>query len=206
MGRREIDAVVFDMGGVIVELGPLEEMLGDPSISAESFWPRWLASPAVRSFEMGRCTVTEFADALVAELGLTIAPADLIERFARWPQGLYPGAAVLVDELRAAGTVTAVMSNTNALHWERQRDAPQIRAMFEPAFLSYELGLAKPDAAAFEHVIAALDTEPGRIVFVDDNQVNVDAACAAGIDGVRALGPTEARAALAERGLVQATP
>ncbi len=91
----DIDAVLFDMGGVLVELGPLDELLGD-AMDGEEFWPRWLASPSVRGLESGRCSVDAFATGLVEELELSIGPAQVIERFAAFPRGLYPGAVEVV--------------------------------------------------------------------------------------------------------------
>lgn len=43
-------------------------------------------------------------------------------------------------------------------------------------FLSHELGMRKPDLAAFEYVIKRLGIEPNRIAFFDDLEENVMAA------------------------------
>jgi FMN phosphatase YigB (HAD superfamily) len=53
----------------------------------------------------------------------------------------------------------------------------------------------------FEHVAAELAMEPGKIVFLDDNEMNVVEAAAVGYTAVRVRGVEEARAALAELGL-----
>ena len=198
-GRPTPSAVVFDMGGVLVELGPLDELLGGVGLDVAEFWPRWLTSPSVRDFEMGRCDATEFGDRLIDELGLSIGADEVVERLAAWPRGLYPGAAELVAELEVT---TGLLSNTNALHWDTQRDAERLRQMFDRTYLSYELGLAKPDREIFDLVVADLGMAATEIVFLDDNQINVDGALAVGIDAVLVRGPTEARSALRERGLL----
>ena len=59
-----IKAVIFDMGGVIVELGPLTDILGDLPIEQDAFWSRWLKSTAVRAFEMGKIDEPSFSHAL----------------------------------------------------------------------------------------------------------------------------------------------
>ena len=197
---QPIRAVVFDMGGVLVELGPLTEILGDDPLPVDRFWSRWLASPTVRDYEMGGCSVEEFGDRLVAELGLSFSGTELIERFAAWPKGLFDGAVEMIDDLRAEPSppVIAVLSNTNGLHWEGQTDAATVSGLFDRRYLSFQLGLAKPDTDIFEHVIADLDMEPAHIVFLDDNQPNVDAARSVGIDAHLTRGVPEARAVLGE--------
>lgn len=124
---RSIRAVVFDMGGVLVRLGPLPELLGADG-SDRGFWTRWLTSPSVRRFERGDCDVDEFAAGVVADLDLSISADQFVANFARFPQGLFPGAAELVAAV-PTDIVTAILSNTNALHWDGQPDAAIIRGM-----------------------------------------------------------------------------
>ncbi len=189
------------MGGVLVELGPLTEILGDDPMPADTFWERWLASPTVRSFEMGQCSVEDFGNRLVAELELSFTGPELVERFAQWPKGLFGGAEQLVADI-IDGIEIGVLSNTNALHWSSQRDHERVRALFDRTFLSYELGLAKPDRDIFDRIVAELDVAPESVVFLDDNQINVDGALAVGIDAALAKGVDQARAALSARGLL----
>lgn len=194
--------VVFDMGGVLVELGPLNELLELP-VSAETFWPRWLASDTVRNFERGACSVEDFGAGLVEEFSLDIDPAALIDNFSRFPRGLYPGAAALVAAAGARAE-TAILSNTNALHWDHQPDGAVIRAMADRQYLSYRLGLLKPDPAIFRHVIDDSGLAADDILFLDDNQINVDGARAVGLRAERTFGVDEAKAALVTYGVLDA--
>ncbi len=202
MSESKTKTVVFDMGGVLVELGPISDILGDEEISVNDFWRGWLRSPTVRHFERGRCTPEYFGSELVKELGLSMSGEELIERFASWPKGLFPGAQDLLLELKSNGVPFSVLSNTNVMHWETQTDHEIIAELFDRVFTSYSLDMVKPDAIIFEHVIAELAVEPAQILFVDDNQPNIDAALALGIDAVLTKGVDQVRAALAERGLV----
>ncbi len=197
----EIEAVVFDMGGVLIELGPLTEILGpQPSLAEDELWARWLASPTVRDFEMGRSSPEEFGCRLVDELGIPVTGAEMVARFEAWPKGLMPGAAQLVRDL-ADRVETAVLSNTNAMHWESQVDAAIMQGLFDRRFLSFELGLAKPDATMFRRVVDDLGVEAAAVLFLDDNQINVDGAAAIGITACRVRGVAEAREAIGRHGL-----
>lgn len=196
----KIMAVVFDMGGVVVKLGSLPDILAGSGLSDDEIWERWILSDAVRRFEGGQCDIDAFAADLIAEFGVTLEAAELIERFTRFPEGLYPGAAELVAAVNAQAT-TGVLSNTNELHWTQQKDHVQISSMFDRTYLSYDLGLVKPDAAIYEHVADDLAVARDRILFIDDNKVNVDGAVAVGMQGAVAKGPDEAAAALRSFGL-----
>jgi HAD superfamily hydrolase (TIGR01509 family) len=75
----------------------------------------------------------------------------------------------------------ASVSNTNALHWARFRREWALDACFHDNFPSHEVGKLKPDADYFDHVVAALGFDRARILFVDDNRINVDAAAVMGL-------------------------
>jgi len=192
-------AVVFDMGGVVVKLGSLPDILAGSGLSDDEIWERWILSDAVRRFESGQCEVDAFADDLIDEFGLTIEADVLLDRFTRFPQGLYPGAAELVAAVNTQAT-TGVLSNTNELHWTQQQDHEQISSMFDRTYLSYDLGLVKPDAAIYEHVVDDLAVARDRILFIDDNEVNVAGAVNIGMQGALAKGPEEVAVVLRHYG------
>lgn len=194
-------AVVFDMGGVLVELGPLTEILGDDPLTPEDFWSRWLRSPAVRDFERGRCTPEEFGDRIVVELGLSFDGPEMIRRFAQWPKGLFSGAEALVDELPDHLEV-GVLSNTNALHWNGQKQHVEVQALFSRTYLSYLLDMVKPDQGIFEHIIADLGCAPEEVIYFDDNQINVDGARTAGLVAAVATSPEGCREELVALGVL----
>jgi HAD superfamily hydrolase (TIGR01509 family) len=194
--------VLFDLGGVVVELGGVEELgalVGETR--EEEIWRRWLECPWVRRFERGQCSTDEFARGMVETWSLPIGPGQFLEIFQRWPRGLFPGAEELLRQL--AGRVhRACFSNTNALHVDHQLDAFQIRELFDEHYFSNRIGLVKPDREAYEHVVSALECAPEEILFLDDNRINVDGALAVGLDAHRVQGVEAARLVLEERGIL----
>ena len=196
-------AVIFDLGGVMVELGPLSDILGPDAPPSDEFWTKWLHSDTVREFESGQCSTKEFGDRLVNDFEIPFDGPELVRRFRDWPKGLFPGATTLLTELgQNDGLVIGVLSNSNPLHWHEQRDADIIRSLFNRPYLSFEMQLIKPDAAIFDFVAADLNLEPGQILYFDDNQINVDGARAAGWSSEVTNGPTDCRRHLASAGLV----
>jgi putative hydrolase of the HAD superfamily len=202
MTSSRIDTILFDLGGVLIELAGVEQMLAwSPGIAdTHELWRRWLHSPAVRRFETGGATTDEFAEAIVAEFTLPVAPAEFLAAFTGWPRALYPGATALLDELKPRYRLASV-SNTNDLHWRRFHDVWGLPAHFHHNFPSHRVGRLKPDAGYFQHVLDELDAAPATVLFVDDNAINVEAAARAGLAARRVAGPGGVRAALAELGL-----
>lgn len=198
--------VLFDLGGVVVELGGVEELGALVGESREDeVWRRWLHCPWVRRFERGQCSAAEFARGMVESWALPMVPDQFLEAFHRWPRGLLPGARDLLSELE--GRVRrACFSNTNAFHIEHQLEAFGLRELFDEHYFSHRIGLVKPDREAYEHVVAGLGCAAEEILFLDDNRINVEGALAVGLDAHRVQGVPAARRLLVERGILSAQP
>lgn len=198
----KIDCVVFDLGGVLVELGGVRDfgdMIGEPD--DERVWERWLTNTWVRDYERGLCSSEAFAHGMVEQFELDDTADEFMERFRSWPRGLFPGAYEMVETLASTLRV-ACLSNTNELHWSRQSDALRLAELFPTRFLSHQLGLIKPDREIYEHVVDRLGIAANSILFLDDNQLNVDAARGAGWQAVRVQGAEATRECLEKRGLI----
>ena len=196
------DIVLFDLGGVLVDFGGVAAMKELSGITDDDeLWHRWLTCRWVREFERGGCSPDEFAAGVVADWELPITPAEYVESFAGWLGGPLPGAEALVTETKAV-VITGCLSNTNALHWERSFSQWSVIGALEYLFLSYELGAVKPDREVFDRVAAQLDARRDRILFLDDNLVNVEGAREAGFHSDRAKGVDEARAVLVREGVL----
>jgi glucose-1-phosphatase len=197
-----IRVVLFDLGGVLVRVSGVAAMKALAGIDDdEEVWRRWLACGTTRAFERGLCSEVEFAEGIVADWDLRITPEGFLDEFTRWPDGLYDGAADLVAEVRARVGVGCV-SNTNPIHW-RQQVSWGVADLFDQRFLSHELGLIKPDRDLFEHVASAVGFDPGEILFLDDNLVNVEQAIEVGFLAEQVRGVLAARATLARHGLAE---
>jgi len=189
--------VLFDLGGVIVDLTGLERFMRRHRLDPATFWAAWLELGAGHEFESGRTTPNEFADAFLAQFEIDLTPDGFLAEFAQWPTGLLPGAAQLLGDLRAAGVLTATLSNTNPIHWHSTFNQDVVMPLFDRHFPSFELGRAKPDWRLFEDVICRLGVDPANVTFLDDKLVNVEAARRVGMQAFQVDGPGAARRALA---------
>ena len=196
--------LLFDVGGVLVELSGVETMLEwlGGRISRDELWRRWLQSKPVRDFETGRIGPDEFAAGVTTEFRLPVDPQQFLTSFTGWVTGLYPGTLEMLAQIPRSYE-RAVLSNSNSLHWTRVTSDLQLGPAFEHHFVSHLTGRIKPDADAFEHVLQSMNWKPEQVLFLDDNTLNVDAAKRLGMQAVRVLGIDETKRVLIERGILE---
>ena len=166
---------------MLIELAGVEKMLEwSPGIeTTDELWRRWLHSDAVRRFETGAIGRAEFAAALIGEFGVPVGPDEFLAAFTWWPRSVFPGAFELLAELRGRFRLASV-SNTNEIHWDRFSRTWSLDAAFHHNFPSHLVGKLKPDAEYFQHVLDAMDVPARRVLFIDDNAINVEAAARLG--------------------------
>jgi FMN phosphatase YigB (HAD superfamily) len=92
----------------------------------------------------------------------------------------------IVEQLKQAGVICCVLSNTIALHWEKLTstdDYPSL-GIFDHVFASHLIGFAKPEKASFSFVASALKIRMSECLLIDDTLLNVMSAQAAGWRGL----------------------
>src|SRR5262249_52068397 len=83
-----VDLVLFDLGGVLIEIPGVHAMLELTGIhSEEELWRRWLTCRWVRRFESGDCSEAEFAAGGGADWQLELSAAVFLEAFRDLPAG-----------------------------------------------------------------------------------------------------------------------
>lgn len=216
---RQIDAVIFDFGGVLASNGrptdvakrfpndPVDKvmkvMMGDYGQDTDHPWHR---------LERGEISMLEYREQLaplVIEAGLHMSegallppPASSSTANSSLTQGqssigfaFEPNHSVieLVHELKASGFRLGVLTNNvrELRHaWWPMLDFANI---FDDVVDSHEVGMRKPNRAIYELALNRLGVEAHRAAFLDDAQSNVDAASALGIHGIWVdIDPTQA--------------
>ena len=127
-----IKVILFDLGGVLVELTGVPVMLKwtNHRYDEETLWEAWLNSPAVRSFEKGYSSAEQFADELIKEMDLPVGRAEFIDKFLAWPKCLFPGVTRLMERLKDTYTL-ACLSNSNVMHWPILMKEMGLEKMFQ---------------------------------------------------------------------------
>ena len=202
-----IEAIIFDFGGVMVPFNELdsfqeqEARLGlRPGSLAEMLW----RSADWRLAEVGAITDEEYWRRIGAQLGLHTP-----EAIRDFQQDLFRDArtdlqmANLVRRLRGRYRI-GLLSNASDILPRLLRERYGLDGLFDVEVVSALVGLAKPDPAIYQLALERLGTAPEATVFVDDYEPNVAAAAELGIQGIHFVGYEALIPALQKQGVMLA--
>ena len=184
--RMAINAVVFDIGGVL-EI--------TPDLGLTEVWEARLGLPAgeldARMREawiggsIGTITESDVYHALTERLGLT---GEQLSAYIDdlWREYLGTANTELIDYARALRPQyrTGILSNSFVGAREREQAAYGFEDLVDEIVYSHEAGLCKPEPRVYELICSRLGVMPQETVFLDDAQVCVDGAREAGLHAV----------------------
>lgn len=199
MTAREYEALLFDFGGVIAEIDfgrVMSHWAAAAGVPVAHVRERFSHGEAYQQHEVGAIDMAAYCDALRSEMGVALDDARLVEG---WQLVFGEPIEPTVRLVRALkGRVPLYLfSNTNLTHYEyfRRRYAEAL-APFDRLFVSHEIGLRKPERAAFEHIAREIRVPVPRILFLDDTAANVDAARALGMGAILVRSPDDVHSAV----------
>ncbi|HET9945376.1 MAG TPA: HAD family phosphatase [Actinomycetes bacterium] len=203
MSVRRPEAVVFDLGGVLVDWDPrrlYRTMLGSDEEIADFFDEVDFAGWNHR-LDAGERTWAEAVD----DLGSRFPHRrELLAAYpARFPEtlgGVIDGTVRVVEELHGAGVRLLALTNWSAELFPHARERFAFLRLFEAVVVSGEERLPKPDPRIYDLLLTRHDLDPAGTVFVDDRETNVEAARAAGMTGLVFTDPDRLRRDLARTG------
>jgi len=200
------DAVVCDYGGVLTT--PVRDSItawlerdGIDPASFSRMLKAWLSRSApentpIHRLETGELSISEFDALLGAELvganGQPLPTTGLLKGLFA-DMGPDPVMFGLAGDLKNAGIRVALLSNS----WGYTCSCEQIDALFDSVVVSGEVGMRKPNPEILMHIFDLLEVPPDRGVFVDDAELNTDAASWLGIHTVLHTHPSTTRKKLA---------
>jgi HAD superfamily hydrolase (TIGR01509 family) len=175
--------VVFDLGGVVLTWDPGSIIASIFADEREQALVRRcvFGDPDWVSLDRGMLSLE---DAIVRASQRTgISASRLHTLFEAVPIALVPVEPVLelVSEVRLGGSGLYVLSNLHRASFERVRDELGVFELFDGRIVSCEVAAAKPEPAIYERLLGDFGLDPASTVFIDDHQVNLDAAAQLGI-------------------------
>lgn len=184
--------IVSDLGGVLIHIEWQERVcrLLNRAIPLDELHKLWVNVPSVTAFETGKISFDEFAQEFIRDFDLEIEPVVVKQEFLDIVQAPREQTVSVLQELRDRYTLS-LLSNTNPAHYERITTQYDFFQYFDHLFLSYKIGMIKPNPAIFQHVINELKTDPENILFFDDGKGNVEAAANVGIRAFQVTSPEE---------------
>ena len=195
-----ITTVIFDFGGVLVRTGDptgrreWEARLGLASGELENLvhgseW--WISS------QCGRMTPDAYWQAIAAQLKLPEVDLPALQRDYFRDDQLDPDLIALIDALRRDGYKVGLLSNDALTLEAKLRHDFAIYEHFDAVIISAQIGVMKPDPAAYRAIGDALNVPLDECVFIDDNAANIQGARDVGMMAIHYRAGMNVRAALA---------
>lgn len=183
-----IKHLIFDFGGVFLHLGEekkvhynLDKLFDIPEEKALEIWKEHK-----EKLLLGQETPREFLVRMNSLLGTSLNTDKTHESWLTLntieKNQINWGLVEYVEELSKKFQVHMLTNNIDL----NSKPESYISAtkFFQNIFQSFELGLKKPHKETFLHVLEKINAKPEECVFIDDLQINVDAANELGIKGI----------------------
>lgn len=185
-----IETLILDLGGVLIDVDYRATGLHFGSLGITGFdalYSKARQSDLFDRFETGDLSPQGFRDEVRALLSAALADTEIDAGWNAMLGTIPPERIALVKELKQRYQLL-LLSNTNAIHVPafeaiiaRDLGIRDFRSLFHGAYYSCELGMRKPNAEIFQHVLEQHGADPARALFIDDSIQHVEGARAAGL-------------------------
>jgi putative hydrolase of the HAD superfamily len=202
MKTADIETIIFDFGGVIIDIDPMLTMNEFARLGARELDPdeiQDMINTLVRRFERGIFTPEIFRQRMMDYLQFKASAQEFDDA---WNALLFdiPKERVKVIEKAKKNYQIYLLSNSNEIHYDLYVRDLQLRFgytefddLFEKAFFSFDLHMTKPDLEIYEFVIYQNGLDPSKTLFIDDTEENVLAARKLGLQGYLLRKPERVR-------------
>lgn len=177
--------VLFDASGVLFPANKVvgEDLMRRFKLSEEAMRPMWQG--LYRDYGSGKVTTAEFLSTFATMYNLPAADVTediFTESFLRALSPM-PGMEDVLKRLSQTDVTLAMLSDTTPMYAQARHDS-FFSQYFDKIFLSFEIGYRKPDVEAYQAVTDYYKIPANEVFFIDDNQTNIDAALAYGMQAV----------------------
>ncbi len=188
---KDFHNIIFDLGGVILNIDYRLTIQAFGKLGFTNFEDRY--SQAVQSglfdlYERGEISSAQFRNEIrrAFKSRVTDEAIDLA-----WNAMLLdlPISRISLLERISESKRIALLSNTNEIHIEafgKQLNelgvSERFGGLFERIHYSFEVGMRKPEARIFEHVLARHGFLAAETLFIDDSVQHIEGARAVGIN------------------------
>nr|WP_321450128.1 HAD family phosphatase [uncultured Carboxylicivirga sp.] len=179
---KGIETFLFDLGGVIIDIDIQQSVKKFEALGFEGIDKAITKSHHMglfKAFERGEIDSTEFLNTIRKKLGNKTNDEQIIDAWQAM-LGNFPVERVHILEELQQNFPTYILSNTNSIHLEKfgkmAHGHDHIEELFTDAYYSYQLGCSKPEKCAYEKVIDLSGLKPETTLFLDDSELNLQAA------------------------------
>lgn len=177
-----IKNIIFDLGGVVIDLDRQRcvdsfTRIGFPQ--ADDLIDFYHPADFFQRLERGEISIPELCDIIRSQASSTdISDEDICQAYSDFLVGIPLFKLRLIESLRERGFKLYALSNINDIVMPKVRElfAADGRAMedyFDKLYLSFEMGVLKPDPEIYQKLIEDSGIDPSQTLFIDDSERNV---------------------------------
>ena len=187
MDWTAIKALVFDFGGVLypVSYGATIKAFENLGLNAsDSFFSKAKQSTVTDAYEKGEISTQAFYNEIMRTLPKPVEAFEIEKAWNAILLGLNPAKLAFVQECRKK-VPCFLLSNINEAHFrqiKKELGTSTIHDYFDGVFLSYEVGMRKPNSDIFQHVCKETGYKAAELFFIDDSPQHVVGAKAVGFN------------------------
>ncbi len=189
--QKEDKVLVFDLGNVLVKLNDVSSLWQissenhDAVSSAEQAWNR---SQVVKDYESGRIkSFSELYNKLKKEVEISVDYHQFEQAYNQIIGLSYEQTEKMLTALYEQYPLY-ILSNTSPSHWSFVEKRDRLSRFFKKLYLSFELGVMKPDPMIYRQTIGDIGLLPENIYYFDDRPENVEEAKKHGIHAFQTMG------------------
>lgn len=199
MKNEKIKNIIFDLGNVILNIDVPIASLSFAKLSGKSqseILQIFKESNLFGQFETGSLSEAEFRNVIRELLKTPDMTDETIDT--AWNSLLLdipPARIELLKALRKKYRLF-MLSNTSSIHINEVNKIlkattgdPSLDVLFDKVYVSYEMGVMKPDPKIYLQVLEEQNLVPEETLFLDDNADNIKAAIPLGIDTILVEAP-----------------
>lgn len=203
----DIETVVFDLGGVLIDWNP--RYLYRKVFADEAEMEKFLSTIATMEWHLEQDRGRTMEEATATLISRHPGYAREISAFyGRWDEmfgGPIEGTVDVLLELRERGFPLYALTNFSSETFPRAREWYGFLSLFGEIVVSGEEGMIKPDKAIYRVLVERTGLDPATTVFIDDSPPNVAAARELGFTAVAFRTPQGLRDDLIGLGLLPET-
>ena len=192
--EKSFDAIIFDLGGVVLNLDYQATIDAFKDLGKENFDKLYTQANQDKIFdqyETGSISSQEFREYFRTILERPLTDQEIDDAWNKLLLDLPKERIDLLLKLKEDYPIF-LFSNTNEIHLKSFQktiedsfgDANLLEKVFHKTYYSHLVGIRKPNAEAFQHVIDEQGLDPKRTLFIDDSIQHIEGAQSLGIQTI----------------------
>lgn len=191
--KKNIQAVIFDLGGVILNIDYQLTKKAFEKLQVKDFdelYSQARASQLFEKLERGNISNEDFYVELNNCTGLALSPGEIVTAWNAMLLDYRKDTLKFIEQLKQSVPIY-LFSNTNFIHmdsfmkrFEKISPGKHLNEYFTKAYYSCEIGKRKPDPESYRYLLNDIQLMPENILFIDDSKQNVESASLVGLNSI----------------------